>query len=99
MPTDIAAVGSGVPVRRTRCRDSYCSKVALSLEAAFFMRCPSSMMMYSYRIFLSRCLSFMMSSYVVTITLNGGVPSTKPAIEPSASSWSKISRRTSGAPL
>mmetsp|Transcript_210 Transcript_210/g.712 ORF Transcript_210/g.712 Transcript_210/m.712 type:complete len:220 (-) Transcript_210:498-1157(-) len=36
----------GVPVRRTRCALSYCMSVAESLEAAFFMRCPSSMMMY-----------------------------------------------------
>mmetsp|Transcript_23962 Transcript_23962/g.39639 ORF Transcript_23962/g.39639 Transcript_23962/m.39639 type:complete len:218 (-) Transcript_23962:609-1262(-) len=53
---------SGVPVSNIRCRDSYCSKVAESLEVAFFMRWPSSMMMYSYLNFLRRCLSFMTSS-------------------------------------
>ena len=37
---------SGVPVSSTRCCESYCSSVAESLLAAFFIRCPSSMMMY-----------------------------------------------------
>ena len=38
---------SGVPVRRMRWAASYCSSVAESFDAAFFMRWPSSMMMYA----------------------------------------------------
>mmetsp|Transcript_29864 Transcript_29864/g.74636 ORF Transcript_29864/g.74636 Transcript_29864/m.74636 type:complete len:235 (-) Transcript_29864:978-1682(-) len=53
---------SGVPVSSTRRSASYCSSVALSLDAAFFIRCPSSMMMYLYRNRRSRCLSFITSS-------------------------------------
>ena len=85
---------SGVPVSSSRCADSYCSSVALSFDAAFFMRWPSSTTMYAYWNRLRRCLSFITSSYVVSSTLNLGIPSPQ-----FTSCVSYISRLTSGEPL
>jgi hypothetical protein len=94
--SSVSEFWSGVPVKRIRCAASYCKSVDASLEAAFFMRWPSSMMMYVQRHFLRRSRSFMMSSYVVSTTLKGGSAalSSLPPI-----SCSNRSLRASGEPL
>mmetsp|Transcript_17032 Transcript_17032/g.25715 ORF Transcript_17032/g.25715 Transcript_17032/m.25715 type:complete len:255 (+) Transcript_17032:666-1430(+) len=61
---------SGVPVSSTRCLLWYCRlSVCANLDLVFFMRWPSSTMMYCQKTFFRAARSRMMYSYVVRTTL------------------------------